>query len=432
VNTRRTPIPATQNQSESTLAIALDRLLSLPRNVWAVTLTSLFTDISSEMLIWVLPLFLSNVLGAPTVAIGLIEGAAETTASMLKVASGWFSDVLGQRKWLAVAGYAVSTVSKPFLLLVSSWPGVLAVRVADRIGKGVRTAPRDALVADSTHPAQRGLAFGVHRAGDTAGAVLGVVIALVVTFRGQTDARVLSGSVFRTLVVVSVIPAIIAVIGLAVLARETPASRGSRRRLQFSLAPFDRRFRAFLVIMVLFTLGNSSDAFLVLRAQNAGLSVTGVLGMVLSFNLVYSLLATPAGALSDRVGRRRLLVVGWLIYAIIYLGFARISTGWQAWFLMTVYGVYFALTDGVARAFVADLVPADYRGTAYGVFHMAIGLAAMPSSLIAGILWGGLGTWSGWGPSAPFYFGAVLAFVAALLLAILLPAEQAAKRSSVL
>jgi MFS family permease len=432
VKTRRVPSLPAHQQGETTLAAAFGSLISLPRNVWAVTLTSLLTDISSEMLVWLLPLFLSNVLGAPTAAIGLIEGAAETTASVLKVASGWLSDFLGQRKWLAVAGYAVSTVSKPFLLLVASWPGVLAVRVADRIGKGVRTAPRDALVADSTSRAQRGLAFGVHRAGDTAGAILGVVVALFVTFRGQTDARILSASVFQTLVIFSVIPAVVAVIGLAVLARETAKDQGTRGHLHFGLAPLDRGFRLFLLIMVLFTLGNSSDAFLVLRAQNAGLSVTGVLGMVLSFNAVYALLSIPAGALSDRIGRRRLLVAGWLIYAAIYLGFARVGTGWQAWILMTVYGVYFALTDGVARAFVADLVPAENRGTAYGVFHMAIGLTAMPSSLIAGILWGGIGTWAGWGPAAPFYFGAVLAFIAALLLAILLPAEQAAKRWSII
>jgi MFS family permease len=395
--------------------------------VWAVTLTSFLTDISSEMLTWLLPLFLRNVLGAPTAAIGLIEGAAETTASVLKVASGWLSDVLGRRKWLAVGGYALSTLAKPFLLIVSSWPGVLAVRISDRIGKGIRTAPRDALVADSTDPAQRGLAFGMHRAGDTAGAVLGVLIALIVTWQGQGQSGSLSGSVFQTLVVFSVIPAVLAVIGLAILARETPVPREHRQLPRLSLAPFDRRFRVFLAIMVLFTLGNSSDAFLVLRAQAAGLSVTGVLGMVVSFNLVFSLLSGPAGALSDRIGRRRLLVAGWLFYALVYLGFARVSEGWQAWALMTLYGVYYALCDGVAKAFVADLVPAPLRGTAYGIFHTSIGLAALPASLLAGILWGGIGPWSGWGPSAPFYFGASLALASSLLLALVLPGRPIAE-----
>lgn len=396
---------------------------SLPLNVWAVTLTSFLTDVSSEMLSWLVPLFLRNILGAPTSAIGLIEGSAETTASVLKVFSGWFSDLIGRRKWLAVAGYAVSTLAKPCLLMVSSWAGVLAVRVGDRIGKGIRTAPRDALLADSIDPARRGLAFGIHRAGDTAGAVFGVLIALTVVWAGQSRAIGLSVSVFRNLVVLSVLPAVLGVFGLALLACEAPISAEPRPPLVVQLTPVDRRFRAFLTIMVVFTLGNSSDAFLVLRAQQAGLPVLGVLGMVLSYNLVYSILSGPAGALSDRIGRRRLLLAGWIVYALIYLGFARVSTGWQAWTLMTLYGIHAACSDGVAKALVADLVPRSLRGTAFGIFHTAIGLAMLPASLIAGLLWDGIGVWRGWGPSAPFYFGAGMALLASLLLAILLPPE---------
>jgi MFS family permease len=386
-----------------------------------VTLTSLLTDISSEMLAWLLPLYLSHTLGARTSAIGLIEGAAETTASVLKVFSGWLSDVLGQRKWLAVGGYAVSTLAKPFLLVASSWPGVLAVRIADRVGKGIRTAPRDALIADSVAPAQRGLAFGIHRAGDTAGAVAGVLIALLVTWLGQGRSQVLSPAIFKALVIGSVFPAVLAVIGLASLARDTPVPARHPDLPAFRLESFDHRFRVFLGIMVVFTLGNSSDAFLVLRAQRAGLSVPGVLGMVVSYNVVYSLLSGPAGALSDRIGRRRLLISGWLVYAIIYLGFAAISAGWQAWILMTVYGLYAACFEGVAKAFVADLVPPARRGTAYGIFHTAIGLSALPASVIAGILWEGVGPWSGFGPRAPFAFGAAMALVACILLATALP-----------
>ncbi|HKM54309.1 MAG TPA: MFS transporter [Isosphaeraceae bacterium] len=391
-------------------------LSSLPRNVWVVTLTSFLTDVSSEMPVWILPLYLSNVLGAPMAAIGLIEGAAETTASLLKVFSGWISDRLGQRKWLAVAGYAISTLAKPALLAVLTWRGVLAVRIADRIGKGIRTAPRDALVADSIDASQRGLAFGIHRAGDTAGAVLGVLIALFVVANGQASSSSLSAPVFRILVVASVVPAVLAVLGLALLARDTPetGNRGPGQRLGLRL--IDGRFRFFLLAMVVFTLGNSSDAFLILRAQNVGLSLPGILGMVLSYNLVYALFSGPAGALSDRVGRRRLLVAGWLLYALIYLGFARVTAGWQAWALMTVYGLYTAACDGVAKAFVADLVPASDRGTAYGVFHTAVGLAAMPASLLAGILWQGIGGWPGWGPSAPFILGAVIAVLASIIL----------------
>ena len=398
-------------------------LASLPRNVWVVTLTSFLTDISSEMLTNLLPLFLFNVLGAKTNVIGLIEGTAETTASVLKVFSGWLSDRLGQRKWLAVGGYALSAFSKPFLFFANSWEWVLGVRFGDRLGKGLRTAPRDALVADSIDEKQRGLAFGLHRAGDTAGAVVGLLVALGVVWFVQRADLTLERSTFHTLVLFSIIPAALAVIGLALGARETPipAERRAARAPSFSLAAFDARFKFFLFIVVLFTLGNSSDAFLILRAQAAGLPVLGVLGMMITFNAVYTLVSGPAGALSDRVGRRRLIVGGWAVYGLIYLGFARVTVGWQAWALMAVYGIYYGLTEGVAKALVADLVPAEKRGTAYGLFNAAIGLTAFPASFIAGILWQGAFGWNGFGPGAPFYFGAVMALLACVLLVFALP-----------
>jgi MFS family permease len=398
-------------------------LASLPRNVWVVTLTSFLTDISSEMLTTLLPLFLFNVLGAKTNVIGLIEGTAETTASVLKVFSGWLSDRLGQRKWLAVGGYALSAFSKPFLFFANSWGWVLGVRFGDRLGKGLRTAPRDALVADSIDEKQRGLAFGLHRAGDTAGAVVGLLVALGVVWFVQRADLTLERSTFHTLVLFSIIPAVLAVIGLALGARETPipTERRAARAPSFSLAAFDARFKFFLFIVVLFTLGNSSDAFLILRAQAAGLPVLGVLGMMITFNAVYTLVSGPAGALSDRVGRRRLIVGGWAVYGLIYLGFARVTVGWQAWALMAVYGIYYGLTEGVAKALVADLVPAEKRGTAYGLFNAAIGLTAFPASFIAGILWQGAFGWNGFGPGAPFYFGAVTALLACALLVFALP-----------
>jgi MFS family permease len=398
-------------------------LASLPRNVWVVTLTSFLTDISSEMLSNLLPLFLFNVLGAKTNVIGLIEGTAETTASVLKVFSGWLSDRLGQRKWLAVGGYALSAFSKPFLFFANSWGWVLGVRFGDRLGKGLRTAPRDALVADSIDEKQRGLAFGLHRAGDTAGAVVGLLVALGVVWFVQRADLTLERSTFHTLVLFSIIPAVLAVIGLALGARETPipTERRAARAPSFSLAAFDARFKLFLFIVVLFTLGNSSDAFLILRAQAAGLPVLGVLGMMITFNAVYTLVSGPAGALSDRVGRRRLIVGGWAVYGLIYLGFARVTVGWQAWALMAVYGIYYGLTEGVAKALVADLVPAEKRGTAYGLFNAAIGLTAFPASFIAGILWQGAFGWNGFGPGAPFYFGAVMALLACALLVFALP-----------
>jgi MFS family permease len=399
------------------------RWQSLPRNVWVVTLTSFLTDVSSEMVFTILPLYLSNVLGVGTNVIGLIEGVADCTASLLKLASGWLSDRIGRRKWLAVAGYAISTAAKPLLLLASSWAWILAVRFMERVGKGVRTAPRDALVADSTRENERGLAFGIHRAGDTAGAVVGLLIALAVVWAHQRDLVKLTSPVFFSVVVLSIPPAVLAVLALALAGRDTPHPRASRDRpgLGLGLGSLPRRFRSFLLVMIVFTLGNSSDAFIVLRAQAAGLPLVGVLGMLISFNLVYALASAPAGALSDRVGRRRLIVGGWMVYGVLYLGFARVNAGWQAWALMTLYGLYYALTEGVAKAHIADLVPSDLRGRAYGVFNAAVGLTSLPASLIAGILWQGLGPWQGFGPAAPFLFGAAMSLLAIGLWFAILP-----------
>jgi MFS family permease len=406
------------------------RWVSLPRNVWVVTLTSFLTDVSSEMLFTLLPLFLNNVLGAGTQEIGLIEGVAETTASLLKLISGWLSDRLGRRKWLAVAGYALSTAVKPLLLLASTWVWVLAVRFGDRVGKGIRTAPRDALVADSTPADQRGLAFGIHRAGDTAGAVVGLAVALSLVWASAGESVRLTRSLYALLVILSVPPAALAVLGLALAARDVPRKvtpgEGFSPAEGQGRGALPHRFKVFLLVMIVFTLGNSSDAFLILRAQTVGLPLVGILGMLISFNLVYAVASGPAGALSDRLGRRRLLLGGWLIYGAIYLGFTGVTSGWQAWTLMTLYGLYYALTEGVAKAFVADLVPSEQRGRAYGLFNAAIGLSALPASLIAGVLWQGLGPWQGFGPAAPFFFGAVMALLATVLALATLPSRSQA------
>jgi len=392
--------------------------------VWVVTATSFLTDISSEMIINLIPLFLVNVLGVRMGVIGLIEGIAETTASLLKVFSGWLSDRLGQRKWLTVAGYALSTLAKPFLYFASNWAWVLGVRFADRVGKGIRTAPRDALVADSIDERHRGLAFGLHRAGDTAGALVGLMIALVVVWAAQGGALSLTRTTFQSVVLISILPAALAVLVLAFGAQDVPVTRQRRGPPSLSLRGFDARFRSFLLIVTLFTLGNFSDAFLILRAQERGLSVLGVMGMLVTFNLVYSLVSGPAGALSDRLGRRLLIACGWLAYAFIYLGFALAGTVWQVWVLFTLYGVYYGMAEGTAKAMVADLVNPDQRGTAYGVYNAAVGLAVLPASLIAGVLWQGIGAWGGFGPSAPFLFGATLALVASGLLALWLPGRD--------
>jgi len=389
-------------------------LRALPRNVWAVSLTSFFMDISSEMVINIVPLFLANVLGVRTALIGVIEGLADATASLLQVVSGPLSDRLKTRKWPAVLGYGISALAKPLFYFAGAWTAVAGARWADRVGKGVRTAPRDALVADSIDPKQRGLAFGFHRAADTGGAVLGLTIALLIVWRLQQSAVDLSRHTFQIIVLASLLPAALAVLSLVLGAKDVPVA--GQRRIPIGLRGLGPSFLAFTAIVGLFALGNSSDAFLILRAQERGLSVLGVLGMLVTFNLVYSLVSTPAGALSDRVGRRRVLIGGWLAYAAIYLGFALVSSAWQVWVVYALYGVYYGLAYGTAKAMVADLVPAELRGTAYGTYNAIIGILAFPASLIAGLLWQGAGSWAGFGPSAPFLFGAAMAMVAALLM----------------
>ena len=382
-------------------------------NIWILSITSLLTDVSSEMLANVLPLFLYNVLGVQTTVIGLIDGVAETTASLVKVYSGRLSDQLGKRKVLAVIGYGLSTIAKPFLFFASTWGWVLGVRFTDRVGKGIRTAPRDALLAGSAKPEQRGLAFGLHRAGDTAGAFLGLAIAALIIWLTQSATSALTRHTFQLIVLASIIPAILAVLILALGARDVEtrsAKKADTPRLGWKT--LDRRFRIFLLVVVLFTLGNSSDSFIILRGQERNLSVLQIMGMLMTFNAVYSVLSGPAGSLSDRIGRRKLMLAGWLVYGLIYLGFALARTGGQVWVLFGLYGIYYALTEGTAKALVADLVPQEQRGTAYGYFNAAIGLTALPASLIAGALW----QWIN--PAAPFFFGAVMALIAGTLLSI--------------
>jgi MFS family permease len=389
-------------------------------------LTSFFMDISSEMVINILPLFLYNVLGVGTQVIGLIEGVAEATASLLKVFSGWLSDRLRARKWLAVTGYGLSALVKPFFYFVSAWTGVLAVRWADRVGKGIRTAPRDALVADSINESQRGLAFGFHRAADTGGAMVGLLIALGVVWAAQSASVDLGKRTFQVVVLASLLPAALAVLSLALGAVDVPV-KSVRDRPSVTFKGLGKPFLKFMVIVGLFDLGNSSDAFLVLRAQERGLNVLGILGMLVTFNLVYTLVSAPAGSLSDRIGRRKVIVGGWLAYGAIYLGFALAGAGWHVWLLYALYGVYYGLAYGTTKAMVADLVPAELRGTAYGTYNATLGLLDLPASVIAGLLWQGIGKWDGFGPSSPFFFGAAMAFVAALLMLLWRPRTDETK-----
>lgn len=402
---------------------------SLPRNVWVVSITSLLNDISSEMVLNLLPLYLVNVLGVKTGVIGLIEGVAESTASLLKLYSGWISDRLHTRKRPAVIGYTLSAITRPVFYIATSWVGVAAVRWIDRVGKGIRTAPRDALIADSVKEQGRGLAFGIHRTADTAGAMIGMLIALIIVWTTQSTTINLSAETFRMVVIASLVPAVLGVLVLALGARDVPVGQ-TREPPRFGFRSLGRPFLIFLAIVSLFELGNSSDAFLVLRAQEVGISVTGVLIMLVTFNLVYALVSAPAGSLSDRVGRSKVIVGGWLTYAVVYLGFGLAVSAWQVWILYVAYGLYYGLAYGTSRALIADLVPDTQRGMAYGAYNAAIGIIDLPASLIAGFLWQGAGAWNGLGPAAPFLFGAALALLASILMMIWLPKAVSASVSN--
>jgi len=401
------------------------RIFGLHPNIFFLGLVSFLTDVSSEMIFTLLPLFLANILGAAPIIIGFVEGMAESTASLLKIFSGWLSDKLGRRKSLAIIGYGLSTLAKPFMYIATTWGLVLGVRFTDRLGKGVRTAPRDALVADSASAEERGKSFGFHRAMDTSGAALGLTVAAAIVFLLQRGTLELARDTYQWLVLIGIIPAVLALF-VFFFVRETKKDSNTQSHSSSKIGPlyldgsshstksgFDTRFKLFLGIMFLFTLGNSSDAFLILRAQNLGNSVLYILLMLILFNVIYATVSTPAGVVSDKLGRRRVIVLGWLIYALTYLGFAVASAPWQIGLLFAFYGVYYGLAEGVSRAFVADLVPVEKRGTAYGLFHGVVGITLLPASIIAGWLWQAVS------PAAPFYFGAGLASLAMLGLLVL-------------
>ena len=379
----------------------------LPRTVIALGAVSLLTDASSEMIYPLLPIFLSSVLGAGPLAIGAIEGLAESVAALLKLVSGWWSDRLPRRKPLVVAGYGVASVVRPLVGLAQSVPHVLAIRVIDRVGKGIRGSPRDALIADAVDPSTRGRAFGFHRAADHAGAVIGPLVAWALLGWG--------GLSLRTVFLLAGVPAALAVITLVIGVRESPrTSPGPGPRPGLRDGGFSGRFRAYLLVLLLFTLGNSTDALLILRASDLGVSAALVPVLWAMLHVVKSASSTPGGVLSDRLGRRPLIIGGWLVYAVVYLGFAVASAEWHAWALFAVYGTYFGLTEGVEKALVADFVPADRRGTAFGWYNLTIGLAAFPASLLFGAVW------QAFGAPVAFSMGAGLAVMAAGGLAVVL------------
>ncbi len=391
------------------------KIFSLNPNVFFLGIVSLLTDVSSEMIFTLVPLFLTNVLKAPFIAIGLIGGLSESIDAIFRIFSGWFSDKIGKRKPLTVLGYSISTVAKPFMYLASTWGMVLAIRFSDRVGKGIRSSPRDALVADSVSAGERGRGFGLHRAMDTSGAVLGLAIAAIIIYLVQGGGLQLSLKTYQWLVLVGVVPAVLAVLVLLIFVREprkkpSPDYEGRVASTGHGglIKGFDTRFKLFLAIMAVFTLGNSSDFFVILRVQNLEAPLIHVTLMLVLLNVTYAIISLPAGMLSDKVGRKRVITLGWFIYALVYLGFAVASSLWQVWVLFACYGIYYGIVEGVARAFIADLVSEEKRGTAYGLYHGVVGLTLLPASLLAGWLWQTIS------PAAPFYFGAGLAFLAML------------------
>ena len=381
------------------------------RNVYALSAVSFFTDASSEMIYPLLPVFLTTTLGASAGSLGVIEGAAETTAALLKLASGWWSDKVRRRKPLIVAGYGIASAVRPLIAIAQSATHVLAIRLADRVGKGIRGAPRDALIADSVDPSVRGKAFGIQRASDHAGAVVGPLIAFAVLTWWHTP--------LRTVFWLAAIPGAIAVAIAVFLVREKPHATVSKGGASIDPSvPLPRRFWGALAAITLFTLGNSTDAFLLLRATELGVPVAMAPILWAMLHLVKSSTSTPGGVLSDRIGRKHAIIGGWMIYAAVYLLFARATEAWHAWALFAVYGIYFGLAEGPERALVADVVPGGKRGTAYGWYNLAIGIAALPASVVFGIIWDRAGS------GAAFTFGAIVAALAAMALATVPTGQQ--------
>lgn len=399
------------------------KILGVSKTVFTLGIVSFLTDVSSEMLVPIVPQFLRFVLGVPAEIIGTIEGIAESTASILRVYAGYLADKFGRPKLLAVIGYGLSAASKPFYVVSNSWHAVLAIRFADRFGKGVRSAPRDVLIADTTDQATRGRAFGFHRAMDTAGAALGpLIVVLLVWFaigRALPEAlgKEYRKSVYNLVFVAAAVPAIL---GWIVLTAFVPERKREERakKPEIKLSALDRRFKIFLAIVTLFAIGNSSDAFLVLRATSrvseggVGMPFLSFLWVYVSFNALSALVSLRSGIISDRVGRRPVIIAGWLVFAVVYFAMARVSTAAGVWIWFIVYGAYYGMTEGMLRAYAVDLAPAHLRGTAVGAYFTFTGVALFPASLIAGLLWDNVGA------SAPFYYGSATALASALLLMI--------------
>lgn len=405
------PLPPIASSPARTVSL----FTGLSRSTIILGLVSLLADISSEMIYPILPLFLTETLRAPATVVGLIEGVAVGASTAIGGISGWLSDRIGRRKPVAFAGYLLTAVTRPMIAGAQVWQVVLGARFAERFGKGIRTAPRDALLAESTAEQYRGRAFGFERAMDSGGAVVGPIVALVLVGWAGLGAR----SIF----LISAIPATIAAL-LILAVRERRSDIAKSGNLKFSLAGTTREYKRLLLVTGVFGLANSANAFLILRSGQLGLEHKWTILAYTLYNAVASLASMPAGAASDRFGRRNVLMIGFGIYAVSYAGFGAASAGWLVWPLFAFYGLFPALTDGVGKAMAVDTAGKAGRATAIGIYSMVMGATQIAASYIGGLLWDKVNS------EATFYFGAGLAAVAVLLLFLLLPSRTGAASRS--
>ena len=385
-------------------------LAGINRNIVALGFTSLFTDVSTEMIIPILPLFITGTLKASVASLGVIEGVAESTASLLRLSSGWLSDRIGRRKPFLLLGYGISGVAKATMAIAATWPAVLGLRFADRLGKGLRNPPRDALIADSVEPRYRGRAYGFHRGLDTLGAAIGPLVAAGLLAASPGD--------LRRVFLWSAVPAALSIAVLGFFVRAPRRTPGSRAPLHHQVREMGAPFARFLVVDGLFQLANSSNAFMLLRARDAGFSLVQVPLVYFGYNIAYALLSYPVGIVSDRIGRRRLLVAAYALYALIYAGMAWRADRALVLAAFLLLGLHSALLEVSERSMIADFVGEARRATAFGVYHTVVGLALLPASAVAGWLW------DRFGARATFGLDAALALAAALLFVVLLPARD--------
>ncbi|GIU82225.1 MAG: MFS transporter [Acidobacteria bacterium] len=389
----------------------LERYKKLPRNVFILSFVSLLNDISSDIIYPLLPIFLTITLGASPFAIGLIEGMAESASSLLKLFSGYLSDKFQRRKQLVFAGYSLSAMLRPLLAFTTNWLQVLVLRVSDRLGKGLRAAPRDALLSMQVPVELRGIAFGFHRAADNLGAVLGPLLASALILLVAENKENPSAADYQKIFLMASVPAIIAVLAIWFFVQEeTNLHENEKKPVRLSLEGFDANFKRFLFAVSLFTLSNSTDAFLLLKAQQVGVSTASLPILWMCLNISKVITSLIGGEISDKLGRKKVILSGWILYALVYLGFGFATDQTQIWALFFLYGFYFGFTEGVERALVADLVPKEKRGTAYGLYAFAFSITVFPASIVFGLLWQTLG--SQWA----FVFSACLSLSASALL----------------